>query len=92
MADRVTVLAVFNALLRIASSGAKLEMMLKESDAVIDRFTASWAAAERCMPGALKEQTDKAQVKLTDAMKGGHASETAKNVFQRALHRLADET
>jgi hypothetical protein len=92
MADRVTVLAVFNALLRITKSDAKLEMMLKETDAVIDRFTASWAAAERRMPGAVKKQTDKAQAKLTGAMKGGRASETEKNVFQRALHRLANET
>ena len=48
--------------------------------------------AERLKPGMLKEQTDNAWTKLTDAMKSGKASEAEKNVFQRALHRLAEET
>ena len=92
LAEIITASAVFTALVRIARSGAKLEMMLKEADAEIDRFRSNWADAERLKPGMLKEQTDNAWTKLTDAMKSGKASEAEKNVFQRALHRLADET
>ena len=92
MVEIIAVNAVFAALLSIARSGAKLEVMLKETDAEIDRFRGSWVAAERRKPGALKEQTDGIWENLTDAMKSGRASEAEKNVFQRALHHLAGET
>jgi len=42
-------------------------------------------------PACLRSRPN-AWTKLTDAMKSGKASEAEKNVFQRALHRLAEET